>query len=180
YPNIVQIHPNTVRQRLGDTFVKPEYVDTIMYEARDGRVPVRGAGFRGLFGGEGWDGMWTDMSEIVRPTRDGIHGRETISTCVDIGEKPPFLRFAKDGRPEGERPRVFALQVPFVFDVPPSAGATRELCTVLASTAKRVDSLAFLPLEAALRWSLLGPEVVPVLTAADLGRLVTMGDFPAR
>ena len=26
--------------------------------------------------------MWTDMSEIVRPTRDGIHGREYISTSV--------------------------------------------------------------------------------------------------
>src|SRR5579859_3710767 len=76
YPNIVQIYPNPQRQRLGDSFVRPEYVDTIVYEARDGRVPVRGAGYRGAFGGEGWDGLWTDMSEIVRPTRDGIHGRE--------------------------------------------------------------------------------------------------------
>ena len=37
--------------------------------------------------------MWTDMSEIVRPTRDGIHGREYISTSVDIGRKLPCLAF---------------------------------------------------------------------------------------
>jgi hypothetical protein len=38
-----------------------------------------------------FDSMWTDMSEIVRPTRDGIHGREYISTSVDIGRKPSYL-----------------------------------------------------------------------------------------
>jgi len=37
--------------------------------------------------------MWTDMSEIVRPTRDGIHGREYISTLVDLGRKVKFLEF---------------------------------------------------------------------------------------
>ena len=46
YPGIVQIYPNPERQRLGDSFVKPEYVDTILYEARTGQVPVRGAGYR--------------------------------------------------------------------------------------------------------------------------------------
>ena len=40
--------------------------------------------------------MWTDMSEIVRPTRDGIHGREYISSSVDIGQKPPYLTFDGD------------------------------------------------------------------------------------
>jgi hypothetical protein len=37
--------------------------------------------------------MWTDMSEIVRPTRDGIHGREYINTSVDIGRKNDHLVF---------------------------------------------------------------------------------------
>ena len=96
YPDVVQIHPNPARQALGDSYLTPDHVDTILYEARGGRVPVRGAGYRGAFGGAGWDGMWTDMSEIVRPTRDGIHGRETISTVVDIGEKPAFLTLDAD------------------------------------------------------------------------------------
>ena len=46
--------------------------------------------------------MWTDMSEIVRPTRDGIHGREFISTLVDIGSKPSFLTFDAFEAPVGE------------------------------------------------------------------------------
>ena len=65
---------------LGDSFFDVHYVNAIAYEASTGSVPVKGAGYGGKFGGQGWDGMWTDMSEIVRPTRDGIHGREYIST----------------------------------------------------------------------------------------------------
>ena len=44
YPDMVKIMPNPERQRLGDSSIKPEYVDTLLYEARTGRVPVRGAG----------------------------------------------------------------------------------------------------------------------------------------
>src|SRR5206468_6945970 len=49
YPGVVQIVPNPMRQYLGDSYVKPDYVETILYEARTGRVPVRGAGYRGAF-----------------------------------------------------------------------------------------------------------------------------------
>jgi len=83
HPEVVQIVRNPEREKLGGSSVPPEVVETILYEARTGRVPVRGAGYRGRFGGERWDGMWLDMSEIVRPTRDGIHGREFISTAVE-------------------------------------------------------------------------------------------------
>ncbi|MFQ5614893.1 MAG: hypothetical protein ACE5GO_00260 [Anaerolineales bacterium] len=65
---------------MGDSYFTTNYVNAVTYESQSGSVPVRGAGYRGKFGGEGWDGMWTDMSEIVRPARDGIHGREFIST----------------------------------------------------------------------------------------------------
>ncbi len=58
---------------------------TLWKQAEDGKVPVTGAGYRGPFTGPGFDSMWTDMSEIVRPTRDGIHGREYISTSVELG-----------------------------------------------------------------------------------------------
>ena len=82
-------------------------------------APVKGAGYRGRFGGDGWDGMWTDMSEIVRPTRDGIHGREFISTSVDIGTKPGFLVFGETGQSEGKQTSTFSIPVPFFFDVLP-------------------------------------------------------------
>ena len=67
---------------IGGTYWKPDMLITLWKQAEDGKVPVTGAGYRGPFSGAGFDSMWTDMSEIVRPTRDGIHGREYISTSV--------------------------------------------------------------------------------------------------
>ena len=64
----------------------PQRVVTIWNESQTGKLPVFGAGYRGMFSGTGYDSMWTDMSEIVRPTRDGIHGREYISTSIDLGK----------------------------------------------------------------------------------------------
>jgi len=171
YPNIVQIHPNPERQRLGDTFVKPEYVDTIMYEARDGRVPVRGAGYRGLFGGEGWDGLWTDMSEIVRPTRDGIHGREFISTAVDIGEKPAFLRFDEQGEIVGPVPTVITTQVPFLFDVPAYTARSKLLLLILSEAARQIETLVVVPIASAVELSLAGQHVVPLVAQESLSWL---------
>ncbi len=164
YPDIVQIYPHPDRQQLGDSFVGPESVDTLLYEARSGRVPVRGAGYRGPFGGTGWDGLWTDMSEIVRPTRDGIHGRESISTAVDLGEKPPYLRFDDQGEVAGALPRVIALQVPFLFDVPgPAATQPDTLLQILAEAARQIETLALIPLPAAMQLGLAGPHVAPVI-----------------
>lgn len=173
YPEVVQIQPNPLRERLGDSYLRPEYVDTLLYEARTGRVPVRGAGWRGVFGGEGWDGMWTDMSEIVRPTRDGIHGREFISTQVDLGEKPGFLRFDAQGEPTGPLPRVLSLPLPFVFDLPPPT-APPALLEVLSEAARRLETLALVPLPACFERGLQGPWVVPVVGEAgweEVGRV---------
>jgi len=61
------------------------------------RIPARSRFRRRLprpFVGPGFDSMWTDMSEIVRPTRDGIHGREYINTCIELsdGDTPQIQR----------------------------------------------------------------------------------------
>ena len=166
YPDVVQIYPHPERQRLGDSFVRPEHVDTILYEARTGRVPVRGAGYRGPFGGEGWDGLWTDMSEIVRPTRDGIHGREFISTAVDIGEKPAFLRFDDQGKAVGPLPKVITTEVPFLFDVPTNAVQSRPLLPILTEAARQIETLAVVPLPAVVQLSLAGQHIVPMIAKA--------------
>lgn len=168
YPDLVQISPNPERQRLGDSFVKPEYVDTLVYEARDGRVPVRGAGYRGAFGGEGWDGLWTDMSEIVRPTRDGIHGREFISTAVDIGEKPAFLHFDEQGEVVGPMPMVITTQVPFIFDVPAYTEQSRSLLPILSEAARQIETLAVAPIQSVVELSLKEEHVVPVIAPESL------------
>lgn len=167
YPDVVQIRPNPERQLLGDSFLVPDDVDAILYEARTGRVPVRGAGYRGRFGGEGWDGIWTDMSEIVRPTRDGIHGRETIATDVDIGEFPPYLRFDAAAEPQGRVPRFLTVQVPFLFDLPPRSAESPSLCRVLAAAARRLDTLAVVPAAWTTDPALRGPHVVPILSPHD-------------
>src|SRR5206468_12366820 len=106
----------------GNGLFKPEVLRTLGGEAEAGRIPVTGACYRGPFGGQGFDGIWTDMSEIVRPTRDGIHGREYISTSVDVGARPTYLDFRSGG--PWTPPR--ALPIPFVLDVanpgpPPAA-----------------------------------------------------------
>ncbi len=167
YPEMVRVEPNPKRALLGDGYLKPDDVDTINYEAGTGHVPVRGAGYRGTFGGEGWDGMWTDMSEIVRPTRDGIHGREFISTSVDIGEKPPFVHFDSYGRMTGAAPRLLSLPVPFVFDVPPAAVRSRALLDVLAGAAARIGTLAIVPAEAMSRLGVHGGHVAPLVKPGE-------------
>ena len=83
---------------MGDEYWKPDIIATTWNQADTGKIPVSGAGYRGPFHGPGFDSIWTDMSEIIRPTRDGIHGREYISTSVDIGSKPMRLSFSADGR----------------------------------------------------------------------------------
>ena len=166
YPGIVQIHPNPQRQQLGDSFVQPEYIDTILYEARTGRVPVRGAGYRGSFGGEGWDGLWTDMSEIVRPTRDGIHGREYISTAVDIGSLPAFLHFDDQGEVVGPGPTMITTEVPFFFDVPAYATSPEPLLQILTEAAQQIETLAIVPVASVIQFSLEGQHIVPLIAPA--------------
>ena len=84
HPDFVQVLPNPDLFEIGDSYTTPGHITAIDEEARKGMVPVRGQGYRGRFGGPGFDGMLTDMSEIVRPSRDGIHGRELIGTAVDL------------------------------------------------------------------------------------------------
>lgn len=176
YPDVVQIvrHPN--RQKLGDSYFTAHYVDAILYEAETGLVPVRGAGYRGVFGGNGWDSLWTDMSEIVRPTRDGIHGREFISTSVDIGALPPRLRF--DGHTlVGPAPRVFSLQVPFMLDALPDSLADSEvLLEAYARVAQETESLAFAPVVRAKKVA--GPAVAPIVVPGEETLLETLREPP--
>lgn len=165
YPEFVQISHNPEHRHLGDSYLTAEHVETISYEARTGRVPVKGAGYRGPFGGEGWDGMWTDMSEIVRPTRDGIHGREFISTAVDIGAKLPFLTF--DGGLKEEGLPILSLPIPVLFDPPPTVFHSDRLLKILSAVAQDAETLLILPAAAIRKFALFGPQIVPLIAASD-------------
>jgi ferredoxin len=102
----------------GGAYWKPDMLITLWKQAEDGNVPVSGAGYRGPFTGTGFDSMWTDMSEIVRPTRDGIHGREYISTSIDLGRRLNHLVFGPEGQLVSKVPDSVEVSLPILFDTP--------------------------------------------------------------
>ncbi len=136
YPHIMTVQPSDVYRRLGDSYWTPDAVFTILYEASTGKIPVKGMGYKGSFGGEGFDGMWTDMSEIVRPTRDGVYGREYISTVVDIGRKPFFLNFETGNGGI----RTVQAPVPIIFDELPDSSFTPDVHCTIATVAARLNT----------------------------------------
>jgi hypothetical protein len=164
-------------------------------QAEDGKVPVSGAGYRGPFTGTGFDSMWTDMSEIVRPTRDGIHGREYISTSVDLGRRLSHLTFDGDGRLASKVPDTVDLPIPILFDTP-EEGLSWNVRAALVKAAGEIGTCVILP---AAGLTSDGGEysgnIIPLLAATEIeahravlgrARLVAieysdavLGDFPA-
>ena len=163
HPEIITILHNPDFQALGDSYFNFGHIGAIAYEAETGSVPVKGAGYRGKFGGEGWDGMWTDMSEIVRPTRDGIHGREFISTVVEIGEKPSYLVFDEDGQPVGTDLRTLAIPIPFIYDAPTPSVTSSLLADILSDSATQAETLSILPIEQITSFKLNRASLVPLI-----------------
>ncbi len=116
-------------RQTGDDYWTPEIIQSLLQQAETGKVPVSGQGYRGPFAGKDFDAMWTDMSEIVRPTRDGIHGREYISTAIFLGRKPFSLETAP--------PPILEIPIPILFDLLPmqeAASSVHEALRIAAET----------------------------------------------
>ncbi len=139
--NLLMISINSEYKKLGNSYWTPQIFNTLWLEAETGKVPVSGAGYLGKFSGRGFDAMWTDMSEIVRPTRDGIHGREYISTSVDIGKKPSFLSFDNDAL-TSSLPPIISLPFPVILDMPSEKHTLPQLYPFLLETAKKTGLIA--------------------------------------
>jgi len=137
YPHIMTVNPSEAYKKLGDSFWTPEMVYTVWNEASTGKIPVKGMGYKGAFGGEGFDGIWTDMSEIVRPTRDGVYGREYISTRVDVGRKPTSIDLEK----VIETPRTIEIPVPIIFDELPNGTDNDDVQTAVTLAAGKIGTL---------------------------------------
>jgi ferredoxin len=132
---------NPQYDRLGDDYWTPEILLSTWYQAETGKIPVSGAGYGGPFSGDGFDSIWTDMSEIVRPTRDGIHGREYISTAIDLGRHPLFLVFDDKGDLAVDPAPFIEIPLPVVLSEPPfGAGLPRVIQTSLQA-ARTLDTL---------------------------------------
>jgi ferredoxin len=136
---------NPQYDKLGDDYWTPEIIQSTWYQAETGKIPVSGAGYGGPFSGAGFDSIWTDMSEIVRPTRDGIHGREYISTAIDLGRKPLFLLFDDRGEMTFTPPSQLEIPLPVLLAEPRLGSAPRQVRQVLVQAARNLDTLAVIP-----------------------------------
>jgi glutamate synthase domain-containing protein 2 len=132
------------RAARGDPYWTAEIVTQTWYQAETGRIPISGAGYGGPFAGEGFEGIWLDMSEIVRPTRDGIHGREYISTGVDLGRRLPALSFNDAHRLTSILPPTIELPLPVIFNPLPEPLPGRAPLRGLIAAAERLGTLALL------------------------------------
>jgi Pyruvate/2-oxoacid:ferredoxin oxidoreductase delta subunit len=137
---VLQINPEF--EALGDSYFTPDRIKTISFEAETGRVPVSGTGYRGLFAGKGFDGIWFDFSEIVRPTRDGIHGREYISTSVDLGRKVSYLNFDTSGIVQSRVPQNIEIPIPMIIDIPCSSANNEFLLLAIVKAAYQLKTFA--------------------------------------
>jgi glutamate synthase domain-containing protein 2/ferredoxin len=118
----LSMHTSEEFLSLGDRTYTPDRIRSILEQAEQGKIPVSGAGYRGYFDGEYYDNIWTDMSEIVRPTRDGIHGREHISTTVALGHMARDLCgmvFDEDGNLKSQIPLNREIPIPIIFGLMP-------------------------------------------------------------
>jgi len=142
-PQALEMVKNKEFENLGNNYWTPHIIHTIWNEAEEGKIPVYGAGYRGPFKGSGFDNIWTDMSEIVRPTRDGIHGREYIATSVDLGRKLPWIS-------DFERlnlPNYYEIQIPVLFDANPLGLNSKSITLPIIKAAHRLGTFAFLDIE---------------------------------
>jgi ferredoxin len=137
---------NPEYEKMGDTYWTPDFIAKQWYQAETGSIPVSGAGYSGPFCGPGFDQMWTDMSEIVRPTRDGIHGREYINTQVSLGRKLFSLPFDEQGEPILEAPKNIDIPIPIIFGELPFGSLSRDVFTALAKAAGALGTIIEVPL----------------------------------
>lgn len=158
---------NPEYRRLGDSHYTPEIITSTWFQSETGRIPVSGSGYGGRFSGPGFDSMWTDMSEIVRPTRDGIHGREYINTSVDIGRKLSHLAFREE-RLASEPPTLVEIPLPVIFDVVPSRWHVGPLVDAVAEVAARMGTLAVMePRDISPSRAMDLSHVMPLLESGD-------------
>jgi ferredoxin len=144
---VLTMDPNPAFLSLGDALYPGSVIAGLMRQAVAGEIPVQGCGYGGPFSGPGFDSMWTDMSEIVRPTRDGIHGREYISTAVDLGRKPADVRdleFDEHGDPLTNIPATIEIKLPILFDRLPFAPPDGAILQSVVRAANELGTFAII------------------------------------
>jgi ferredoxin len=156
---------------LGDDYWTPAIINSTWAQSHSGQVPVSGAGYRGPFAGEGFDSIWTDMSEIVRPTRDGIHGREYINTMVELSRRPMRLEFKQDMSLADElsaNSAIMEIPLPITFQEPKFGVLSESVLLAMAEAAQEIGTLLFMsPEKYSDAISKYSQSIVPCLTKAN-------------
>ncbi|MEJ2365738.1 MAG: glutamate synthase-related protein [Deltaproteobacteria bacterium] len=129
---------------LGDDYWRSEIIHRLWYQAHTGKIPVSGAGYRGPFVGEGFDSMWTDMSEIVRPTRDGIHGREYINTCIELSRRVTRLTFHEDMSLASKVSPILEVPIPVLLKQPSFGVLSEKVLLAMARAAHLLGAMMFI------------------------------------
>jgi ferredoxin len=152
----------------GGKYWTPDLLLTLWKQAETGSVPVSGAGYRGPFTGTGFDSMWTDMSEIVRPTRDGIHGREYISTSVDLGRKLNHLAFDSGNNLVSKLENVVTISVPVIFDMT-EYDLVPELMEAVVKAAEELDTFVIIPVDKITgNLESYSDQIIPLLSSSEI------------
>ena len=146
YPGVCSVDRNPEFYQFADSYWASEGaattsgspVATVLYEAETGKILIKGMGYKGPFAGPGWDSIWTDMSEIVRPTRDGVYGREFISTTVDVGRKTKSLQFDQEC---GQFSKTIEVSLPIIFDSLPANLNSHSILESVAGASLRTGTI---------------------------------------
>ena len=183
YPAVCSVDRNPGYYKFADSYWASEEkattsgspVATLYYEAETGKIPIKGMGYKGAFVGPGWDSIWTDMSEIVRPTRDGVYGREFISTIVDIGGKNRFLQFS------GDKPiqlsRTVEASLPIIFDyLPPNLNSPSILESIARAATRTGTFFIASSSQANQLASSQRDQLIPLVNRDDLGGIDSSSD----
>jgi len=173
---------------LGDDYWRAENLHRLWYQAHLGKIPVSGAGYRGPFVGPGFDAMWTDMSEIVRPTRDGIHGREYINTCFELSRRETQLEFKADMSLASKVPPLLELPLPLLFRLSPELLTNEYVLLPMAKAAKTLGTMLFVrPQDLTPSLAPFADNLIPCLTPDNIeahdelirdSRVVELADGP--
>lgn len=139
-PGVCKVERNPQFYAFGDSYWIPDDMKLVSstplslvnFEASTGSILVKGMGYKGSFGSKYWDSMWTDMSEIVRPTRDGVYGREFISMAVDFGRKETFIDFSKSDLTISQ---TISSSIPIIFDYLPANLSSKFILDSISNSA---------------------------------------------
>jgi len=159
-------------KKLGDSYFSPHSVWRTNREATSGGDITRGMGYQGKFAGSElyeteteFDAIWTDMSEIVRPTRHGKLNTEYISTEVEIGRKPPHLVLNSTGQAFAKE-KVVKCSVPILFDYLPPNLTNQQVKKAIAEATQEVGNFAVFSIDD-FESQLYGDRIIPLVRDED-------------